>query len=297
MTLQRVRTEEPTKNWVPLMRGEEVVEYPADQATLTKRYTEEAVRFIREHRSDPFFVYLPHTMPHIPLFASDDFRGKSPRGLYGDVIEEIDWSVGQILATLDELGLDEKTLVVFTSDNGPWLSFGKHGGSALPLRDGKFTVYEGGMRMPCIMRWPGRVPPGTTCSEVAATIDLLPTFAELAGGRLPADRVLDGKSIWPLMSGAPGAKSPHETYFFRDRAVRAGDWKLHRAGGRRTQGNTDEKAGVELYNLQTDLSEKHNVAADHPDVVERLLKLLDEHRGEIARNKRPAGKVETSATE
>ena len=286
-----MRIQRDGKSGPPLMRNEEIVEHPADQATLTKRYTEEVVGFIREHKDGPFFAYLPHTMPHVPLYASEDFRGKSKRGIYGDVIEEIDWSVGEILKTLRELELDEKTLVIFTSDNGPWLSKGKAGGSALPLRDGKFTVFEGGMRMPCIMRWPGTIPAGTVCREVAATIDVLPTLAALAGAEAPSDRVIDGKDISPLLTGKPGAKSPHEAYFFRGRAVRSGKWKLHLSGRGKVQGKPKEFAG-QLYDLEADIAESRNVAKEHPEVVERLTTLLLEHREDIARNKRPVGKIE-----
>jgi len=282
-----MRIQRDGKSGPPLMRDEEIVEHPANQATLTKRYTEEVVGFIREHKDGPFFAYLPHTMPHVPLFASEDFRGKSKRGIYGDVIEEIDWSVGEILKTLKELDLDQKTLVIFTSDNGPWLSKGKAGGCALPLRDGKFTVFEGGMRMPCIMRWPGTVPAGTVCREVAATIDVLPTLAALAGAEVPSDRVIDGKDIGPLLKGKPGAKSPHEAYFFRGRAVRSGKWKFHLAG----RGKPKQPAG-QLYDLEADISESKNVAKENPEVDQRLTTLLLEHREEIAQNKRPVGKTE-----
>jgi len=274
----------------PIFRNEEIIEHPAHQATLTKRYTEEGLKFIRANRDRPFFLYLPHTMPHVPLFASEKFKGTSARGLYGDVIEEIDWSVGQILDTLRELGLAENTLVVYTSDNGPWLSKGAHGGCALPLRDGKFTTWEGGMREPCIMWWPGKVPAGTTCGEVAATIDVLPTFAKLAGAKVPDDRIIDGKDISPLLFGQEGAKSPHEAYFFRNAAVRVGKWKLHLSGRDTVKKRPDQKFPA-LYDLSTDIGEDHNVAAEHPEIVQRLTKLIMEHREEIAANRRPAGQV------
>jgi len=290
MTLERMRNEKPRGSRVPLLRNEEVVEYPCDQATLTRRYTEEGVKFIRANRDRPFFLYLPHTMPHVPLFASEEFKGTSARGLYGDVIEEIDASVGRILETLRELELDKRTLVLFTADNGPWLAKKKHGGCALPLRDGKFTTWEGGMREPCIMWWPGQIPAGTTCSEVAATIDVLPTFARLAGAKTPDDRIIDGKDIWPLICGQPGAKSPHAAYFFRNSAVRSGKWKLH-LSGRDTVRKRPEQVFPALYDLSTDVAEDHNVAAEHPHVVERLTKLIREHRAEIAAHKRPVGEM------
>ena len=286
---------ERKKNAVPLMRDEVVVEYPADQDTLTQRYTQEAIRFITENKDRPFFLYLPHTMPHVPLHCSGRFRGRSKRGLYGDVIEEIDWSVGEILKALKRLGIAERTCVVFTSDNGPWLSKGKAGGSALPLRGGKFTTYEGGMREPCIMWWPGQIPAGKVCSEVAAAIDLLPTFARLAGTEPPSDRIIDGKDIWPLMSGQPGAKSPHEAFFYlagyNVQAVRSGDWKLRATGPRRK----GQKPRVELYNLREDISEKKNVAEAHPEIVERLMKLIERCQADIGRNgknRRPCGRVQ-----
>ena len=179
---------------VPLMRNEEIIERPTDQNTITRRYTEEAVRFIRANKEGPFFVYLAHSMPHVPLFASGDFKGRSLRGLFGDVIEEIDWSVGLLLDTLRELGLDNRTLVAFTSDNGPWLIFNEHGGSAGLLRDGKGSTWEGGMREPTLFWWPGTIPPGVV-TDIGSTLDLLPTCAKLAGAELPADLTLDGFDV------------------------------------------------------------------------------------------------------
>ncbi|MFC1806023.1 sulfatase [Planctomycetota bacterium] len=289
-TVEELKKGPRQRNAVPLMRDEKVIEYPADQATLTKRYTEEAVKFITANKDKPFFVYLPHTMPHIPLFASKAFKGKSKRGLYGDTIEEIDWSTGQILEAIRKLGIEKDTCVVYTSDNGPWLSKKAHGGSALPLRDGKFSVYEGGMREPCIMWWPGRIPAGTTCSELATTMDLLPTFAKLAGAEPPKDTIIDGKDIWPLMAGTAGAKTPHEAFFyFRGhglQAVRSGDWKLHlgRKGKKR-------QAPGQLYNLRDDIGEKTNVADKHPDVVKRLEALAAKMKAHMQENRRPCGKV------
>ena len=286
------------KNDVPLLRDHEVVEYPADQTDLTERYTAEAVKFITANKGKPFFLYLPHTFPHIPLFASPPFKGKSARGLYGDVIEAIDWSVGQILATLKKLGLDEHTLVLFTSDNGPWLSKGANGGCALPLRGGKFTVWEGGMREPTLARWPGRIPAGSTCSEVATTLDVLPTFAKLAGGKAPADRIIDGKDIWPLLSGQKGARSPHEAFFFFRgnglQAVRSGKWKLHLGRTQRPRGKEKAKPKTipgQLYDLHADISESKDVAAQHPAVVERLVALCKKFQDHINETRRPPGKA------
>ena len=284
-----MRIERDGKRGPPLMRGTKIIEHPADQSTLTRRYTEAAVRFIAQNQRRPFFLYLPHTMPHTPLFASEAFRGKSKRGLYGDVVEEIDWSVGQILAALKTHHVDEHTLVVFTSDNGPWLARGKDGGSAGKLRDGKFTAFEGGMRVPCLMRWPGKVPAAAVCRELCATIDLLPTFAALSGAALPTRR-LDGASIVPLITGAPGAKTPHREYFYNLDTVRAGRWKLM-LKGRSTLKTRPAGPFPGLYDLMDDLSETTNVAAEHAGVVARLTQRLEEHRKEIRRNRRPVGQA------
>lgn len=290
MTRERlVGTENPPKNWVPLMRDEAVIEYPADQTTLTKRYTEEALQFIEENVEKPFFLYLPHTMPHIPLFASEAFRGTSRRGLYGDTIEEIDWSVGQILQALKDHGIDERTLVIFTTDNGPWKLNKGRGGSAYPLRGYKFSTLEGGMRVPCLMRWPGRIPAGTVTDTVAATIDLLPTLAKLAGGEPPSDRVIDGRDIWPIMAGLPEAQTPHEFYYFykgqRLEAVRSGPWKLRRVGKTRR-----EEASVALYHLGDDITESVNLAEKHPDKVAELTAKMESFDASLKAAVRPAGK-------
>jgi len=259
----------------PVMRNTETVEEPANQATLTQRYTEEAVKFIRANKDKPFFLYLPHTMPHVPLFVSETFKDKSAGGLYGDVIEEIDWSTGEILKTLKGLGLDSKTLVVYTSDNGPWLSKKAHGGCALPLRDGKFSTYEGGFREPCIMRWPGTIPAAAVCSETALTMDLLPTFAKLAGADLPAGYALNGKDISALMT-RPGAKTPHDAFFYYRgttlEAVRSGQWKaiLYAKGADGRPGKPHE-----LYDLKADIGETTDVASANPDVVARLAALAE----------------------
>lgn len=283
-TVEKIRhLTQPVQGIAPLMRNDEVIEYPVDQTTLTRRYTEEAIRFIKDNKKGPFFLYLPHAMPHVPLAASPAFRGKSPRGLYGDVIEEIDWSVGQILATLRSQGLDKNTFVIFTSDNGPWLDEKENGGSALPLRDGKFSTYEGGMREPCIMWRPGTVPAGKVCSEVASTIDFLPTLAALSGAAVPQDRVIDGRDISPLLTGKKGARSPHEAFYYywlTDlQAVRCGNWKLHRAG--------DNK--YELFDLSQDIGEKRDVAASHPDEVQRMKAMMERFDKDLKANVRPAG--------
>ena len=273
---------------VPLMRNEEIIERPADQTTLIERYTDEAVEFIRSSRDKPFFLYLPHTMPHVPLFVSEEFYVEDVQEAYKATIEQIDSAIGRVLGAIKDAGVDRNTLVVFTSDNGPWLDKKHHAGCALPLRDGKFSTYEGGMREPCIMRWPAKIPAGRVCSELCGTIDLLPTFARLAGAEIPADRVIDGRDIWPLMEGRPGAGSPHEAYFYYRgnnlEAVRSGKWKLRRV-----------KKNTELYDLEADVSEKINLADKHPEIVKRLAALMEEFDLELKANARLAGKSVSSS--
>ena len=299
---------------LPLVQGTKAIEIEPDQSKLTTLYTERAVKFIDANKDRPFFLYVPHTMPHVPLAVSDKFKGKSKRGLYGDVIMEIDWSVGQILERLKQNGLDENTLVVFSSDNGPWLRYGDHGGSAGPLREGKGTAFEGGVRVPGIFRWPGRIPAGRECNEPAMTIDLLPTIARLADASLPGDRIIDGKDIWPLVAGEAGAKSPHEVlYFYWGRelhAVRSGKWKLHLPHPYRTvdgpgAGGQDGKQplaniDLSLFDLEADVGETKNLAADHPDVLNRLMAYAERARADLgdtltkraAKNVRPAGQYQ-----
>ncbi len=257
-----------------------------DQAQLTTWYTERAVKFIDRNHEGPFFLYLPHTMVHVPIFVSEKFQGKSGAGLYGDVVMELDWSVGQVLEALKRNGIDDNTLVIFTSDNGPWLNYGDHAGSAGPLREGKGTMFEGGYREPCVMRWPGTIPAGTECSEFATTLDLLPTIAQLIGGQLPDDRPIDGKDIGPLLTGEPGAASPHEAFYCyyngELRAVRDSRWKLHLphryrtlagkppgSGGHRVPYD-HTTIGLELFDLQNDVGESTDVADEHPEIVARL---------------------------
>ncbi|HUT33818.1 MAG TPA: sulfatase [Planctomycetota bacterium] len=298
--------ERKAQGWppLPLMRDERVVEAPVDRNTLTRRYTEEAQRFIEANRDKPFFLYLPHAMPGSTAapFASERFRGKSANGPYGDSVEELDWSTGEILATLKRLGLDEQTLVVWTSDNGA-VRHSPPQGSNAPLRGWGYTTEEGAMRMPCVVRWPTRVPAGATCDELCTTMDLLPTFARLGGtGILPVSR--DGKDIWPLLSGQDGATSPHEAFFYyylgQLQAVRSGHWKLYLPLGKKWVsfgGNTRPAPGA-LYDLKADIGEKTNLAAQHPDIVARLITFADKARddlGDIGRDgkgQRPAGRVE-----
>ncbi len=282
----------PKRNYppLPLLRNETVVETEPDQAQLTQRYTAEAIKFITANKDRPFFLYLSHTFPHWPLSASERFRDRSANGVYGAAVEEIDWSTGEILATLQKLGLDERTLVIFTSDNG---AARPPGGSNAPLRGFKGSTFEGGMRVPCVMRWPGQIPAGVACDALAATLDVLPTLAGLAGGKPPTDRILDGRDIWPLMAGLPEVTTPHEVfYYYRVRqleAVRDARWKLR-------------LKGRELYDLQTDIGESKNVANEHPEVVRRLLALATKARADLGdgerqgEHQRPAGVVKNPKT-
>ncbi|HAV63700.1 MAG TPA: arylsulfatase [Verrucomicrobiales bacterium] len=288
---------------LPLFDNDRVVNpavQPADQEQLTSDYTSRAVNFIRENQNHPFLLYVAHNMPHVPLYVSERFRGRSQRGLYGDVIMEIDWSVGEIMKALDRHQIAEQTLVIFISDNGPWLSYGDHGGSAFPLREGKGTSWEGGVRVPCIMRWPERIPAGTVCNLPLMTIDLLPTIAARIGARLPEHRI-DGRDVWPLLAGEAGARNPHDAYFFYYNrndleAVLSGDgrWKLvfphtYRTmagrpggfGGQPAKYSSSKTGRAELYDLGNDVTESKDVAAAHPEVVERLQLLADAMRADL----------------
>ena len=271
-----------------------------DQNQLTTWYTEHAVQFIEKNKGRPFFLYLAHNMPHVPLHVSDKFRGKSERGLYGDVIQEINWSVGQVLDALKRTGVEKDTWVIFTSDNGPWLSYGDHAGSALPLREGKGTCWEGGTREPCIMRWPGKIPAGTESQEMLMTIDLFPTIAKVIKAKLPPHPI-DGLDVWPIIAGKRRAINPHTAYWFyyeqnQLQAVMSGDgrWKLQlphtyrsldgKPGG---QGGTPvaysqhKLETAELYDLVRDVSEQTNCAARHPEIVTQLLKEAERARDEL----------------
>lgn len=290
LTIDDLKAGHKRRNWVPLVRGEEVIEYPADQSTLTKRYTEEAIRFIQENKDGPFFLYLPHTMVHVPLAVSEAFKNRTGR-LIWDAIEEVDWSVGQVLKAVQAAGIDENTLVLFTSDNGAAV------GSSLPLRARKGSVYDGGIREPTVMWWPGTIPAGSVCSEVAATIDVLPTLAGLCGGTLPK-RKIDGHDIWPLMSGKPGAKSPHEAYVLMHGpgTVRAGKWKFYSWQERKTgrgapRGRKPSPYPIQLYDIVADISETKNLAAEYPEVVKRLKAVYSAHVAEIKANRRPTARM------
>ncbi len=285
---------------LPMYEGNEIVDPEItgdDQKQLTTQYTEHAIDFIHRHRDRPFFLYVPHSMVHVPLFVSDKFAGKSKRGLFGDVMMEVDWSMGQIIAALESDGLLENTLVVFTSDNGPWLSYGDHAGSAGWLREGKGTEFEGGARVPTIMSWPGKIRAGTTCDELASTIDILPTIARLIDAPLPSHPI-DGVDIWPLMTRDETIQSPHRAFpmYYAGgelQAIRDRRWKLHFPHTYRTldgkPGGTggqpapysNKQIGLELFDLKNDRGETVDVAADHPDVVARLEKAADAFRHEL----------------
>ncbi len=289
---------------LPLYLNENVIEYNPDQNQLTKRYTEYAVKFISKNKANPFFLYIAHTMPHIPLGVTEKFEGKTEYGRYGDVIEEIDWSVGQIIKTLEENNLDENTMIIFTSDNGPWLTYGDHAGKAYPLREGKGTTFEGGMRIPCIMKWTNTISPGFVNKELSTTMDLLPTITFLAGSKEPHDRVIDGKNIWPIINEK--RQTDYEAFFYHRgvalEAVRSGKWKLHFphqyrhiAGTPGTDGKSggqiDATIGLSLYNLDDDVSESINLVSKYPDIVERLTKLGDIHIEELKDNSRSSVEI------
>jgi arylsulfatase A len=297
---------------LPLMEGNRVTRLDPDQSQLTTMYTERAVHFIRRNREKPFFLYVAHAMPHVPLFVSGKFKDKTRLGLYGDVIAEIDWSVGQILEAVRREKLDDDTMVIFTSDNGPWLSYGNQGGSQGPFREGKGTAFEGGVRVPFVARWPGRIPTGVEKSEPAMTIDVLPTLATLSGAALPSDRIIDGKDIWPLLSARSDAAPPHDVLYFywgqELHAVRSGRWKLHlphpyqsleAAGADGAPGKYVRKEiELSLFDLTADPGEKTNVAAANPEVVEQLMRFVENARADLGdslvkrtgKNIRPVGR-------
>lgn len=302
---------------LPFYDGEKIIEHDPDQALFTSRFTQRAVQFIERNAVRPFFLYLPHVMPHVPIFASEKFKGRSALGLYGDVMEELDWSVGEVLSTLKRLKLEERTLVIFISDNGPFLSYGEHAGSAQPLREGKLTTFEGGVRVPCLVRWPGHVPSARVCDEPFMGIDWLPTLTDIVGGKASTNKI-DGLSAKGLILGEKDARPPHEALFFYSgtalQAVRSGAWKLHFShpyitvaaepgrGGKPsnfgklaptsiTQSGVEgiatrhgyriEQLELSLFNLDNDPGETKNVAADHPDVVKRLSALAEVARQDL----------------
>ena len=301
--------EERVKKWphLPLIDGNEVIKPKVsgkDQEMLTTQYTERAVSFIEKNKDNPFFVYLPHGMVHVPLYVSDKFKGKSGAGLFGDVMMEVDWSVGEIMKVLRKNDLHENTLFIFTSDNGPWLNYGDHAGSASPLREGKGTMFDGGCREPTLAWWPGTIPANSECKEPAMTIDLLPTIAKLIGTHLPKHKI-DGKDISALLTG--DAKSPHEAYYFyygnQLQAVRQGKWKLHFPHGYRTMAGkpggtggiprnySQAKIGLSLFDLHSDIGESKNVKDEFPKITSRLKSLGEKFNKELQKSKRPAGRI------
>lgn len=291
---------------LPLLRDTEICEIEPDQSLLTKRYTEYAVDFINDKaQKSPFFLYLAHTMPHIPIFASDDFRHRSKGGLYGDVIEEIDWSVGQIIEALEKNGVLENTLVIFTSDNGPWLSYGNHGGSSGKLRGGKFDMFEGGFRVPCVMYWPDVIPAGSECNQLVTSMDILPTICEIADAELP-EKEIDGSSILPVLEGEKMVMLDERPFFYYSgrqiRAIRKGKWKfmLPQRYGEVTDPGMDGVNGktesrelaASLFNLDDDLSESKNVISDHADLAKELEMELNSFKSELEDAARPIGLVQ-----
>ncbi len=282
---------------LPLIEGDEVIEKGPDQSKFTTEFTERAVSFIKKNKNNPFFVYLAHPMAHVPLFVSNKFKGKSKQGLYGDVMEEIDWSVGQVLKTLEELKLDENTLVIFTSDNGPWINYGNHAGSTGGLREGKGTSFEGGQRVPCLMLWKGVISPGTVNNNLISGIDILPTLADIAEAPLPQNQI-DGFSLYPLLKGET-TDSPRKSFYYYYRnnnleAVQDGQWKLVFPHPGRTYegfepgkdgmpGKVNENSQVEagLYDLRRDPGERYNVMKFYPEIVKKLEKIADEARNDL----------------
>lgn len=274
------------RNMPPLMENNEVIEWPVDQTQVTRRFTEKAIQWIDAHQKQPFFIYLAHAMPHTPLAASEPFEGKTERGLYGDVMEEIDWSVGQILAALRERDLDENTLVIFSSDNGPWLQRGEDGGSAGPLRAGKRSSYEGGHRVPGIFWWPGHIPSGVVSDFNASALDIFPTLANLTGGAVPDDRKLDGIDISRVLTGPEAKQAPRDIFIYMNgQAIRVGAWK-YRFGEKYGSGvkipDGEENMRVEqLFNLKEDTGEQRNVIDQYPEIAQQLKKQLAKHWQEV----------------
>lgn len=297
------KSKETGQRVVPLVRDDKVAELLTDeqQSQIVERYTTEAVGFIRANKDKPFFLYFPHSAVHTPIHPGEKFRGKSANRRFGDWVEEMDWSVGQVLDTIRDLKLDERTLVVFTSDNGPWLIKGADGGSAKPLRAGKGSTWEGGVRVPTIARWPGKIAPKTASGAVAGTIDLLPTIVSIAGGTVPAEPVIDGRDLSPVLFGKSKESQREAHYYFAGynlQAVRQGPWKLAIASQNDAADKTtveDSKTNPRLYNLDADIGETTNVADKHPQVVEKLsalaAKMIAEIGGTSPKSRRPAGVV------
>lgn len=303
---------------VPLYRNDSLLTLRPDHARMTQDFTRESLSFIEQHKDNPFFLYLAYTMPHIPIYPGEGFRGKSGVSLYADAIEEIDWSVGQIVEKLGQEGLDENTLIIYASDNGPWAGQGDQSGSAGALKGSKMSTWEGGVRVPSIMRWKNTIPASTISREVVGIIDIAPTLAALSGAEMPKDRVIDGKNLFPLMVGEANAEAPHEAYYHYAgtwlQAVRAGKWKLHFARPEKLPGIYGECAGwftsaAEilpedlLFDLETDIGETRNLASEHPEVVQRLTALANWAREDIGdygskgKNSRPIGSTHPDLTD
>jgi arylsulfatase A len=279
---------------LPLMRNNTVLQrvLPDDQQAIVELYTKEAVKFIETHKAEPFFLYLPHSAVHFPIYPGKKWAGKSPHGIYSDWVEEVDWSVGQVLDAVRDEGLAERTLVIFTSDNG-----GTRRGLNTPLRGHKGSTYEGGMRVPTIAWWPGKIPAGTECDTISGMFDVLPTFAFIAGAEMPEDRKIDGVNLWPHLAGKADAAPAHETFYYyrglRLQAVRHGDWKLELPPAK------NQKAKAKLYNLKTDIGEATDVAATNPEIVEKLQGLVEAMKSDLgldgpAPGSRALGKVENA---
>jgi arylsulfatase A-like enzyme len=292
---------------LPLMDGNKIyrtIETLAGQASITTEYTEHAVSYIQRHKRQPFFLYLAHTMVHVPLAVSEKFKGKSKQGLFGDVMMEVDWSVGQVVKAIHDNGLDKNTLIIFTSDNGPWLTFGNHAGSAGGLREGKMTTFEGGQREPSIVCWPGVIPAGTICNKLACSIDILPTLSAITGAPLPTNKI-DGVNIFSLMQGVPDANPRDHLYYYYDRnslqAVRQESWKL--VLPHRIESNENElpgkdglpgkihidSTGLALYDLRRDPGERYNIKNQNPDIVTRLMQLVEEAREDLGEEPKISG--------
>lgn len=288
----------PSSNdfYVNLIRNDALIEEKADLSLLTQRYTDTAISFIEKNKDQPFFLYIAHSMPHKTLAATDNFKGKSPRGLYGDVISELDFHIGRLLDRVRELHLDDNTYVIFTSDNGPWLILKENGGGAFPLRGGKTSTWEGGLRVPCIVWSPGNIPAGYINDEVASTLDVLPTFAKLGHAAVPKDRIIDGHDISKLLAGKGSAKSPTRVFYYYQhthlQAVRAGKWKLMLSRSAQPAwcppwaSHIKKEDAIDiptpmLFDLSTDVGEQHDVATQHPDIVKQLLELADKGRNDI----------------
>lgn len=283
-----------TKWQTPLIEDKKIVELPVDQRTVTRRYTQKAIDFVKSHKNDPFFIYLPHSMPHIPLYVPDDVRDPDPKNAYTNTIEHIDSEVGRLLRVLDQLKLAKNTFVIYTTDNGPWLTFKHHGGSAGPLRDGKGTTFEGGQRVPCLIRGPG-VPANTVCEELTGTIDVLPTIAAITNSTLPKENKIDGFNVSGLWMGTEAGKKRKEFVHYTSRGVveglRQDDWKLLVKGQPNARNPKRNKAKGNkpkflLFNLREDVGEKNNLADQHPEIVKRLLERMREIDKEIATNAR-----------